>query len=219
MIVVVGTPAWRPVEPAGPAGLACGIAVAAAAQGASVELVGRAGDDRAGDALMIALARAGVGHVALLRDPARPTRLVEPLPEADEPDLLADEADDADADEAAGSKGPGPRLEALDVDLGLRYLTTFAVIVVTDDALDVALAVTTEAAAYAGAHLVVLVPEGSEPQLDIPAAATVLAAPRSDPDGAFAASVGSYAAGLDAGRPPDEAFRAALAAGWVPSVT
>ena len=31
MIVIVGSPAWRPSEPAGPAGLACAIAVAAAA--------------------------------------------------------------------------------------------------------------------------------------------------------------------------------------------
>ena len=70
MIVVVGTPAWRPTEPAAPAGLACGIALAAAAHGAAVELVGRTGDDPAGDALLIALAHAGVGHVARLRDPA-----------------------------------------------------------------------------------------------------------------------------------------------------
>jgi len=217
VIVVVGTPAWRPVEPAGPAGLACGIAIAAASHGASVELVGRTGDDPAGDALLIALAHAGVGHVALLRDPARPTPLMEPAPEADEPDVLADEAEDGDVADAVASTATGPRLEAADVDLGLRYLTAFAVIVVTDDALDAALAVATDAAAFAGAHLVVLVREGSDSP-DIPADATVLAAPRADPDGAFAASVGSYAAGLDAGRPPDEAFRAALAAGWEPSV-
>ena len=217
MIVVVGTPAWRPAEPAGPAGLACGIALAAASHGAAVELVGRTGDDPAGDALLIALAHAGVGHVALLRDPARPTPLVEPEPEADEQDLLADDADDADVADAVASFVAGPRLEALDVDLGLRYLTEFAVIVVTDDALEAALAVATDAAAFAGAHLVVLVREGSDPP-DISADATVLAAPRSDPDGAFAASVGAYAAGLDAGRAPDEAFRAALAAGWEPSI-
>jgi hypothetical protein len=218
MIVVVGTPAWRPTEPAAPAGLACGIALAAAAHGAAVELVGRTGDDPAGDALLIALAHAGVGHVALLRDPARPTPLVEPEAEAEEVDLLADEADDADVADDVSPTVAGPRLEAPDVDLGLRYLTAFAVIVVTDDALDAALAVATEAAAFASAHLVVLVREGSDLPPDIPATATVLAAPRSDPDGAFAASVGSYAAGLDAGRTPDEAFRAALAAGWEPSV-
>ena len=217
MIVVVGTPAWRPAEPARPAGLACGIAVAAAAQGAAVELVGRTGDDPAGDALVIALAHAGVGHVALLRDPTRPTPLVQPAPDADEPDLLADETDDSDAASVAGPTVAGPRLEALDVDLGLRYLTAFSVIVVADDALEAALAVATEAAAFAGAHLVVLVPEGIDPPPDLPSGATVLAAPRSDPDGAFAASVGAYAAGLDAGRPPDDAFRAALAAGWEPA--
>lgn len=66
MIVVVGTPAWDPVDPAHPAGLACMIAMAAAADHA-VELVGRTGDDAAGDELVLALSRAGVGHVALLR--------------------------------------------------------------------------------------------------------------------------------------------------------
>ena len=41
-----------------------------------MELIGRAGDDPAGDAMLLALARASVGHVALLRDPARPTPIV-----------------------------------------------------------------------------------------------------------------------------------------------
>jgi hypothetical protein len=113
----------------------------------------------------------------------------------------------------------GPRLDAADIDLGLRYLTAFGVIIVTDDVLDAALAVATDAAAFAGAHLVLLVAEGGDPPAALPAAATVLAAPRADPDGAFASSVGSYAAGLDAGRPADEAFRTALAAGWEPSIT
>ena len=48
--------------------------MAAAAPRAAVEIVGRVGDDPDGDALMIALARAGVGHVAVLRDPARRRR-------------------------------------------------------------------------------------------------------------------------------------------------
>jgi hypothetical protein len=211
VIVVVGTPAWRPDAPAGPAGLACGIAIAAAARGASVELVGRAGDDPAGDALMIALAGAGVGHVALLRDPTRPTPLVVAVAEPSEPDLL----DDGDPDDVATTvPSAGPRLEALDVDLGLRYLTAFSVVVVAPDAVDAALAVAADAAAFAGAHLVVLVEEGSDLPDGVPAAATVLGAPRIDPDDAFARSVGAYAAGLDTGMPPEEAFMSALALGW-----
>ncbi len=81
MIVIVGNPAWRAADPAVPAGRACEVAVAAAARGRRVELLGRAGDDAAGDALLLALAQAGVGHVAVLRDPARPTPIVEPAPE------------------------------------------------------------------------------------------------------------------------------------------
>ena len=103
--------------------------------------------------------------------------------------------------------------------LGLRYLTAFAVIVVTDDALDAALAVATEAAAFAGAHLVVLVPEGSEPPADIPAGCHCAGcAADSGPDGAFAASVGSYAAGARRRAPAGRGVPGALAAGWEPSV-
>ena len=76
MIVVVGVPAWDGSMKGGAAGRACEIALAAAAAGSGVELVGRTGDDDAGDALVLALAAGGVGHVALLRDPARPTRRV-----------------------------------------------------------------------------------------------------------------------------------------------
>ena len=76
MIVVVGTPAWRATEPARPRRPRVPVALAAAEQGAAVELIGRAGDDPAGDALLLALAGAHVGHVALLRDPTRPTPIV-----------------------------------------------------------------------------------------------------------------------------------------------
>ena len=89
MIVVVGSPAWRDADPAGPAGRACEIALAAAGRGAVVEIVGRAGDDRVGDSLLIALAlTAAIGYLAARRaqqavaarvlvtaDPARPERL------------------------------------------------------------------------------------------------------------------------------------------------
>ncbi len=213
MIVVVGNPAWQAAEPSGPAGLACGIALAAAAAGAAVELVGRAGDDRAGDELVIALGRAGIGHVALLRDPARPTVLMDPGPEPDDP---------APHDDEAPARSPvagGPLLETLDVDLGLRYLTAFNVLIVTVDALDAALAVAVDAAAFAGAQLVVIVGEGSDPPDAIPAGATIMAAPSDDRDGTFANLIGAYAAGLDARQPPDRAFSAALGTGWAPDLS
>ncbi len=50
----------------------------AAASGATVEFIGKIGDDPAGDELQLSLARSHVGHVAMLRDPSRPTGVVAP---------------------------------------------------------------------------------------------------------------------------------------------
>jgi sugar/nucleoside kinase (ribokinase family) len=208
VIVVVGSLAWRAAEPAGPAGRTCGIALAAAARGATVEVVGRAGDDPAGDALVIDLARAGVGHAAVLRDPARPTPVVT--------EILADEAAEPFADEDAPTAvavPPGPRLEPADVALGLAYLTSFGVLVVADDAPPDVIPVCIERAAFAGAHLVILVPDGTPPPDDLPATAMVLAAPADGGSGAIGRTIGDYAAHVDAGMEPGRAFRLALD-GW-----
>ena len=107
----------------------------------------------------------------------------------------------------------GPRLQPADVALGLQYLTAFGVLVVADDAPPEVLPACVDGAAFAGASLVVLVREGSAPPPDLPSAATVLEAPARD-DGAFGALVGLYAARLDAGDDPAQAFSAALAEGW-----
>jgi hypothetical protein len=212
VIVVVGTPAWREAPPAGPVGRACEVALAAAGLGTPAEVVGRVGDDRAGDSLVIALAHAGVGHAAVLRDPVRPTPVLAPAPESESPGLFED---DAPADAAAV---PGPRLEPADVALGLSYLTSFGVLVVADDVPADALPACVEGAQFAGAHLVVLIPAGRPLPGVIPADATVLAAPTTADDGAFAAMVGAYAAAVDAGDEPAAAFRsAAVAVGWEPA--
>ncbi|HKF85553.1 MAG TPA: hypothetical protein VKB30_07190 [Candidatus Limnocylindrales bacterium] len=210
MIVVVGMPAWREIEPAGPDGRAYRIALAVARRGASVELIGRAGDDPAGDALMLALARVGVGHVALLRDPARPTPIVNP-PVEDGASVVEDEADLVLADGERPSDAPV--LEPADVSLGLQYLPSYEVIVITDDVRADSIPVAAEAAAFAGAHLVVLVPEGLDAG-GMPASATVLEAPLVDPDGTFAELVGAYTAALDAGVNPADAFAAARGGSW-----
>ena len=211
MITVVGSPAWRDAEPAGPVGRACEIAIAAAGRDARVELVGRIGDDPVGDALLHALARRGVGHAAVLRDPGRPTfRAAVPV----EPDEV-DVAGDLPYPSPVPSPLPGPRLEPADVALGLRYLDTFSVLVVADDLPVEILPVATEAAAFAGARLVVLVPAGLAPPAGLPGDATILAAPGAADDGEFGTLVGAYAAALDQGLDPDAAFRAATgAAGW-----
>lgn len=175
-----------------------------------MEIVGRAGDDRVGDALLVALAQAGVGHAAVLRDPVVPTPLLAPLPEADAADLLAD------APVPVGVAIPGgPRLEWADVALGLSYLTAFGVLVVADDAPAVVLPACVDGAAFTGAYLVVLVPAGRRLPDGLPAEATVLAAPDVADDGAFAALVGAYAAALDSGEDPAAAFRSAAGVtGW-----
>lgn len=210
MIVVVGSPAWRDADPAGPAGRSCEVALAAAGRGAVVEIVGRTGDDRAGDSLLIALARAGVGHAAVLRDPVTPTPVVAPVPEPDPADLLEDVPEPGRADSMRG-----PRLGRADVALGLSYLTAFGVLVVTDEAPADVLPACVDGAAFSGAHLVVLVPAGRPLPGGLPPDATVLAAPDVADDGAFAALVGAYAAALDQGEDAASAFRAATAStGW-----
>jgi len=175
-----------------------------------VELVGRAGDDRDGDAVLMALSRAGVGHAAVLRDPVRATLVIERSP-ADESALDAERV----RAPAPSIAEPGPLLDPADVALGLSYVDAFSVLVVTDDVPAGALPAAVEAAAYAGAQLVVIIPPGRPTPAVLPADATVLAAPDEADDGEFATLVGEYAAALDGGMRPAEAFAAATrAAGW-----
>ncbi|MHB8892687.1 MAG: PfkB family carbohydrate kinase [Candidatus Limnocylindrales bacterium] len=209
MIVVVGIPAWRAVDPSGPAGRACGVAIEAARRGARVELVGRTGDDPHGDALLLALTRAGVGHAAVLRDPVRPTPVLDPPPVDDAESVTGPTG-------GVAARADGPRLEPADVALGLSYLGGFVVLVVTDEVPATVLPAAAEAAAFAGAQLVVVVPSGHVPTDGLPDglpdAATVLAAPDEVDDGAFDALVGAYAAALAAGTSPADAFAVATAA-------
>jgi sugar/nucleoside kinase (ribokinase family) len=202
VIVVLGRPALglpgaggaRPLE-----GLAALVALGVSARGGTVELVGSVGDDRAGDAVAVALGRAGVRHGALLRDPGGAT---------------------AAADIVMGR--PAPRLDAADVELGLRYLAECRVLVVTD-ALDAAAAeAAMDAAAYHGAAVITVV----EPGASVPRAwdrgATVLVTPDPDPDddgdddlGPFAGFVATFAVALADGVPAREAMsRAAAGGGW-----
>jgi sugar/nucleoside kinase (ribokinase family) len=215
VIVVVGGLGWRQGDPAGPAGRACEVALAAAAAGARVEIVARAGDDATGDALMLALSRAGIGHVAVLRDPSHPTPILPALgPVTDDgPVDLAFEVA-AEPPQRQDPAVTGPVLDAADVSLGLQYLTAFGVLVVTDDVAAPAIPVAVEAAGYAGAHLVLLVsgdPSSGAAALTLPPDATVLAVPADDA-GAFATLVGAYAAALDSGAEPAAAFAGAVGA-------
>jgi hypothetical protein len=232
VIVVIGIPSLRPgTDGAVADGLPSRIALGAAEAGAPVQLVGKVGDDPAGDSLLIDLARTGVGHAAVLRDPASATRVLPAPPVGTGEDGRAAEVDDLlDAAEMLVEPEPspetpapsssvqaGPALEAADIELGLRYLVDFRVVVAADPLNDRAASAVADAAAYAGAHVVALVDAGAAvaPTLGD---ATVLEIPGADPDGLFAAFVAGYAVALDGGLPPAEAFRAAAeTGGWEPA--
>ncbi len=222
MIVVIG-PATLRAAPAG-AGRAVGtapeIAAAAAADGATVEIVTKIGEDGAGEELLLALGRAGVGHLAVLRDPARPTAMslddVAPPDDDPVPALLAEPEAAASVPPIGSPSMPrsAPILEPADLALGLRYLREYRVVVAVEPIADGGAAVIAEAVAFTGAGLIVVAQPGSAAPAAY-AAATVIEAPAEDPDGAFAGLVGRYAAALDRGIAPAEAFRAAtVAGGW-----
>jgi hypothetical protein len=202
VIVVVGNPIARaPDADGGLAGVPAQAAAAAARAGATVQLVGKAGEDRAGNDLMLALARAGVGHVALLRDPAHATPIVAAL---DQDDEMADAATDAPPI-IPGDPADRPSLEAADVELALRYLPDYTTVVVAEPQPDAVVAIVVDAAAFSGAALLLVVDKAtvSAP----PASAVVFQAPGSDPDGAFATMLGELAAAIDRGTPVEAAFR------------
>ncbi len=235
MIVVVGQPSYRgpsDMAPGRAVGSAAALARAAAAAGAAVQLVGRIGNDATGDAVLLDLARAGVGHAAILRDAGRPTPS-RPGASDDDPGAGSKEGSslpgaDQDPDAALGDQRPEQipdsatadaiGLEPADVELGLRYLTGYGVIVVAEPLSEGTLAIVAEAADFAAAQLIVLATPGTaRPTFDPGIGLTLLEAPVEDPDEQFAALVGRYAAALDAGVAADDAFREALGgAGWEP---
>jgi len=196
VIVVVGRPRLSADgEAAGSAGL---IARAAARAGGKVELVGSVGNDPDGDAVITALGRAGIGHAAVLRDAGGST----PRDEADEESPAVEK-----------SASPLPRLDAADLDLGLRYLAECQVLVVAEPLPADVVTVAADSAAYHGAAFVVLADGAAEPP-QLPNDTTVLQIP-SDGGGAFTDLVGRYAAKLVEAMPPEDAWREATEeSGW-----
>lgn len=224
MIVVVGQPLYSDTATVAVAGIPAGIALAAAAGGHAVQLVGKAGEDDAGDAVVMALAKGGVGHVALLREAGRSTVHVIPpasgevLATETEPISAAIEPEDVDAPASASTPAEpstGLALEAADVDLALRYLTDFGVLVIADPVSADVLAVAAAAATWSDARLMVLLSPGEVEPTGLPDDAIVFEAPDSDDDGAFASMVGAFAAALDDGEDPAAAFQSTVeGAGW-----
>jgi pfkB family carbohydrate kinase len=218
VIVAVGSPIAQPAGPVLVAGgLSAEIARLAASAGAAVQIVGRVGEDAAGDQVLLALAAAGIGHVAVLREPGRPTPSgASPAGVSASPDgpalgeALIDESDPA----AAAAEPAGLSVDAADLELALRYVPDYRVLVVAADLDPSALDAVIAAAGWSGAHLVVLLPDGASTTA-LPDTATALLRPTTDPDGAFAAMVAGFAVALDRGDEPRSAFaEAQRAGGW-----
>lgn len=135
MIVVVGTVSARTEGSTTRAsGYAAQVALALAAAGESIEMVSKVGADAAGDAVVAELATAKIGHVALVRDGAQAT-----ASERDQP----------------------LQMDTGDLQLALRYLTSFDAVLLVDPVDDAAVATVLEACTYVGARLVITRPEGS----------------------------------------------------------
>lgn len=240
MIAIVGQPILA-IDGAGPRpiGMTAAIATTAAAAGGSVQVIGKVGEDPDGDAILLALAQAGIGHVATLRDPAHRTPVVrvartaaltagaEALTAGAEAALPVglldgDGTDDDDLDPWSfapasiepGDPGDRPGLDIADVELALRYLPDIRVVVVVEPVDGLSAATSAEAVA-AGAHLVVILAAGAARTRevdDLPGDALVLAAPDGPDVRTFATLVGRYAALIDAGTKPDRAFETVLGA-------
>jgi hypothetical protein len=216
VIVVIGSPVGRnTAQGIAAAGVAATVGRIAAAAGADVQLVGKVGEGAVGDAVLLSLANSRVGHVAVLRDASAATPLVPDGAESEavlgpidgEPEPSESRAEHA---EAAGE----PALDAGDLQLALRYLPDYRVVVIADALDEPALSTVVEAGRWAGAQLIVVVAAGLTTQ-GIPEDATVLEAPAVDAEGAFSAVVGAYAAALDRGASPAEAFASAsVGSGW-----
>jgi hypothetical protein len=237
-----------PGAPASVGGAAASIARACVAAGATVQLAGKVGDDPAGDEILLTLTRDGIGHVALLRDAGTITSIGEPsastiaaepadgpVPDdewsvapddgADEPsapgeravDGVAGDPDDPPTDRPRAPEPPSV-LAPEDLDLALRYLSSFGVLIVAQPLAPATLAVAVESAAYSGAHLILIdaTEAAGEAVAGVPVDdVTALESPAGDPEGDFAGLVGRYATALDGGTPAAAAFRTALgAAGW-----
>jgi pfkB family carbohydrate kinase len=226
VIAVIGAAAVRGTgSDATAVGLAATIATEAARSGSRVELIGKVGDDPAGDALLIALSRQGVGHVAILRDAARPTpSVVDPGsveldPGADDPVGDDTAADDRDADdtEADGTVAPPeraqdlPALDAADVGLALRYLPELAVIVAVHQPGDV-LREAAAASRWAETTLIVVVPPNETAPDVLPDGILVIAAEAAI-ESASGSTIGRYAAAIDQGTPARQAYDDLVAAG------
>lgn len=199
MIIVIGSLLGRLDDSGGvePAGFVATFASSAAQQGADVQVVARLGDDDVGDAILLRLAAAGIGHVASMRDAGRATPLIaEPAV-----DDLGDETQPIGV-----AAVDGLPLEAADVGLALRYLADYRVVVIAPTLDQAVIEEASSAARWAGAHLVVLTTNDDSGDVALPDDALVVSA-EIDAEG-LADRLGRYAASVDSGEGADIAYAA-----------
>lgn len=113
-------------------------------------------------------------------------------------------------------------LENADLELALRYLPDIGVVIAVE--LDsIVLATVSDGAAFTGASLIVVQPHGATEaaaaDADLPASAIVIGAPGADPDATFAGFVADFAARLDAGAVPADAWNSSVRALAVDAVS
>lgn len=139
-------------------------------------------------------------------------QLVGVVPDDDDGDRSLIELAQSGVGHAAVLREPRRTLEPADLDLALRYLPEVRVVVLVEMPAAV-VGVASDHAAWTGAALVVIGGAAVDgPTLDLPTDATVLKAPERDPDGTFAGFVGAFAARLDAGETPADAWAATTSA-------
>jgi len=217
VIVVVGAVAAGGTEgEVVPAGLTAQIARSAVAAGATVQLVTRLGEDAAGDAVLLAMAGLGIGHVATLRDAAHATVIraaasesIDPVP-SDNDDAAGERATIVPVDAVLDGISIEPTLEAADVGLALRYLDGYRVIAVVHPPDDDVVREVVAATAWASAHLVVVLRPGTAAPTGLPVESVLMEA--DDDADAVAALLGRYVAAVDDGAAPVAAFQATLGA-------
>src|SRR3954470_24195553 len=124
MIVVVGSPtAVREAPGIVAGGLARLIGRAVGDAGGRVQLVGKVGEGSVGDAVLLDVAAAGIGHVAVLRDIETVSIEAEVADETEAPiEELAGLTGSDDAPPDTEIRTFAPTLDAGDLELALRYL-------------------------------------------------------------------------------------------------
>jgi hypothetical protein len=188
------------------------IARRAAATGARTEVVGAAPAGERGDRVLLAVAKAGVGHATVTRAMASDAVPTADIEQVIEPGIEpAIQPGIEPGVEPAIQPGIEPGIEPADLELALRYLPDLRAIVLVAPP-PALLATAASAASFAGATLIVVgrVDPATLDTLGSPAP-IVLDPPDHDPEAAFAGLVAALAVRLDAGEEPSAAWAGTMA--------